>query len=507
MSIIRRKSQKSVPKASGDVQMLLKTFCRIRPVQPFEQDEDKIIAPKTVVRIMDPDLNIDHSRKCEFDDVIGEEQSNESVFLNFGKKLCDQVLANDSVILMAYGQTGAGKTYTIIGEKEKNVIGLIPRCIDYFLKEQSIVEIAMVEVYSTNTAKIQSLDIFGDGKVIKNLKKATYYEVGFLQEATDLLEKGKKKLHIFPTGKNPTSSRGHTIYILKVDDVPLIIVDLAGSEGETAFDQDFCKRSLKKDVNRRKREASVINEGLGGLTRLIGIVAENGRESIDKARLSGANSELTRILLPRVKKCDDLYIMYMFAPTSSNSVASNNTMRFAGSIINASNMREAEVYKVKLQLTKQKLQDTQKERNQFKTELDETLTNFYRVSEEFQDAKEKYDMVFNEKESLKKENGQLAEELDELKNSIEQRIKQEVQDTIDEIGILESQGAKLAQKISALADENKKLLSVVEMKESEISEKDEAIDSLQDENKMLSHSCLPWCIWRPKDLSKKKIQV
>ena len=87
--------------------------------------------------------------------------------------------------------------------------------------------------------------------------------------------------HFAPTGKNPESSRGHTCYIASVylkdndttnsfmkkmniesgDDSPLlthfIIVDLAGSEGESAITSDFIKTAEQSEIIARRLEGII----------------------------------------------------------------------------------------------------------------------------------------------------------------------------------------------------------------------------------------------------------
>jgi hypothetical protein len=59
-------------------------------------------------------------------------QSNqEDIFLNSSKRVVDSVLKGYNGTIFAYGQTGTGKTYTMVGDFENDVYkGIIPRSID-----------------------------------------------------------------------------------------------------------------------------------------------------------------------------------------------------------------------------------------------------------------------------------------------------------------------------------------------------------------------------------------
>jgi hypothetical protein len=55
---------------------------------------------------------------------------------------------------MAYGQTGAGKTYTIIGSDDWNLRGLVPRTIQYVFKSlenakiKPTLQVSFLEIYN-----------------------------------------------------------------------------------------------------------------------------------------------------------------------------------------------------------------------------------------------------------------------------------------------------------------------------------------------------------------------
>ena len=60
----------------------------------------------------------DASKTFSYDNVVDEETSQEKVFDLVGKPLADAFLNGYHCNLLAYGQTGAGKTYTMQGKDE-----------------------------------------------------------------------------------------------------------------------------------------------------------------------------------------------------------------------------------------------------------------------------------------------------------------------------------------------------------------------------------------------------
>ncbi len=124
--------------------------------------------------------------------------------------------------------------------------------------------------------------------------------------------------HLAPTLKNPHSSRGHTVYSVKVklvglEPVHFVCCDLAGSEGQTALgSKDEFVEGLQRAMSRgklkmtrkqmkgfeamyktRSMEAGCINHGLTQLQALFG---ELIRRRISKSRGLGLRRVLSSLL-------------------------------------------------------------------------------------------------------------------------------------------------------------------------------------------------------------------
>ena len=104
-----------------------------------------------------------HSKMHKFDRVFGPEASQADVFADI-KDHVQAVLDGESVCIFAYGQTGAGKTYTMEGD---NRDGIIAKSVEHLfsqlevLKAQNLlndtpeIKMTCVEIYRN-----QIIDLF-----------------------------------------------------------------------------------------------------------------------------------------------------------------------------------------------------------------------------------------------------------------------------------------------------------------------------------------------------------
>ncbi len=92
------------------------------------------------VTILDP--RKDTFRSFYYDTVFGPSITQELVYRSVGLPIVRDVMNGINGTVMAYGQTGTGKTYTMgmLNVFDEEHMGLVPRCISdvfYFLGEES----------------------------------------------------------------------------------------------------------------------------------------------------------------------------------------------------------------------------------------------------------------------------------------------------------------------------------------------------------------------------------
>jgi kinesin family protein 5 len=79
-------------------------------------------------------------RSFGFDKVFEPSDSQEYVYNTIGYPVVQDILRGINGTIMAYGQTGTGKTYTmgILGSFDEVNMGLVPRCLDdiFYLLEK-----------------------------------------------------------------------------------------------------------------------------------------------------------------------------------------------------------------------------------------------------------------------------------------------------------------------------------------------------------------------------------
>merc|ERR1719499_831564 len=150
-------------------------------------------------------------------------------------------------------------------------------------------------------------------------------------DAFKLIEEAHDASHFAKTGKNPESSRGHTVYILFIkiqnpqgeDYSPVktefVVVDLAGSEGGSTLDK------LPEGPERTCRflEGGVINYGLTSLKDMFNEMRKKGK--LKKTQGVG----LRKLLYPFMTTNTMMSIVFTLSPSWDNVMPTRATMKFA----------------------------------------------------------------------------------------------------------------------------------------------------------------------------------
>nr|XP_018679280.1 PREDICTED: kinesin-like protein KIN-1 isoform X4 [Musa acuminata subsp. malaccensis] len=228
--------------------------------------------------------------------------------------------------IIAYGQTGAGKTYSMEGlgvlDGDRNKKGLLPRIVDgIFEFLQSLVEmtkwtvkLSMVEIYMD---KIRDLfDLSKDNIQIKENKCQGIFLLG----AT---EHGIANRAVGETQMNLASSRSHCVYIFSVQQESrtngrlktgkIVLVDLAGSE----------KADRTGAGGIVLEEAKSINKSLSALGNVINALTAGKVNHIPYR-----DSKLTRILQDALGGNSRTALLCCCSPSPSNVSESLSTLRF-----------------------------------------------------------------------------------------------------------------------------------------------------------------------------------
>ena len=238
----------------------------------------------------------------------------EKIYDTIGIKVLKNALQGYNNTVFSYGQTGAGKTYTMSGSKLWKERGLIPRfLVDLFKQIKSLektthyeIYISYLEIYNENAYDL--LDSAHSEEDIENWKKIIIYEDNFSNivmknlstikvdnehQALDLLMTGNYIRHVSSTPMNLASSRSHAIFSIIIEgrDInteivrasKINLVDLAGSE------------RLKFQVDQSiMHETKYINLSLSFLEQVI--IALNEKCEKNRYHIPYRNSLMTTIL-------------------------------------------------------------------------------------------------------------------------------------------------------------------------------------------------------------------
>lgn len=262
----------------------IEVYIRSRPTDNFATKNITVDNEKNTISIHIPkrkeDGPINHQQDqwtFKFDKILMNE-TQEYVFELTGKKAITSLVDGFSCSLVAYGQTGAGKTFTTIGlDNDYRFRGLIPRAISELftqINEQTDknfkVKITFVEIYNETihdlldredqpNVTLQEDPIYG---VIA--KGAKLVEVTSEEATLQQLFQGEINRTVCEHKLNKQSSRSHVIFTIiveqrskfesleKVGVSKLNIIDLAGSErtkktnstGDTLLEASFINKSL-----------------------------------------------------------------------------------------------------------------------------------------------------------------------------------------------------------------------------------------------------------------------
>ncbi|KAM9648531.1 kinesin-like protein KIF9 isoform 2-T6 [Morphnus guianensis] len=299
------------------VEKRVHTFVRLKPTSNFAQDMIKFGPDNKTIDIYikkDAKKGVVNNRQTDWSfrlDGVLHNTSQELAYETVAKKLVSEALIGYNGTIMCYGQTGAGKTYTMTGATaEYKHRGIIPRAIQQVFKATAhsvdpfiTVRISYLEIYnetlfdllstmtSNGTSDMQMAVVdCPQGVYVKGL---SIHSVSHEEDALNLLFEGETNRMIAEHTLNKNSSRSHCIFTIYIEsrfrvfsDVKCInskinLIDLAGSE----------RLSKTGSEGQVLKEATYINKSLSFLEQIIIALADPKRDHIPFRQ-----SKLTHVL-------------------------------------------------------------------------------------------------------------------------------------------------------------------------------------------------------------------
>ncbi|XP_072540188.1 kinesin-like protein KIF1A isoform X12 [Salminus brasiliensis] len=282
--------------------------------------------------------------------------SQQQVYRDIGEEMLLHAFEGYNVCIFAYGQTGAGKSYTMMGKQEKDQQGIIPLlCEDLFTKindsnnDNSMsysVEVSYMEIYCERVRDLLNPKNKGNLRVREHPLLGPYVEdlsklaVTSYNDIQDLMDSGNKARTVAATNMNETSSRSHAVFNIiftqkrhdaetdntseKVSKISL--VDLAGSE---RADSTGAKGT-------RLKEGANINKSLTTLGKVISALAEvdsgsnkNKKKKKVESFIPYRDSVLTWLLRENLGGNSRTAMVAALSPADINYDETLSTLRYA----------------------------------------------------------------------------------------------------------------------------------------------------------------------------------
>ncbi|XP_022158342.1 kinesin-like protein KIN-UA isoform X2 [Momordica charantia] len=369
-SALRRSSPASLgaAKDDGGVPGRVRVAVRLRPRNSEELVADADFADCVELQ---PELKRLKLRKnnwdsdtYEFDEVLTEFASQKRVYEVVAKPVVESVLDGYNGTIMAYGQTGTGKTYTLgrLGEEDTADRGIMVRAMEDILAEVSLetdsVSVSYLQLYMESIQDLldpanDNISIVEDPKTGDvSVPGASLVEIRHQESFVELLRLGEAHRFAANTKLNTESSRSHAILMVHVkrsvkgrdsalsSDIggnshlvktlkppivrkgKLVVVDLAGSE----------RIDKSGSEGHTLEEAKSINLSLSALGKCINALAENS------AHVPVRDSKLTRLLRDSFGGTARTSLIITIGPSPRHRGETTSTIMFGQRAMKVENM-------------------------------------------------------------------------------------------------------------------------------------------------------------------------
>lgn len=316
----------------------IKVVARFRPQNRVEIES----GGQPIVSFQGPDTCTVDSKEAQgsftFDRVFDMSCKQSDIFDFSIKPTVDDILNGYNGTVFAYGQTGAGKSYTMMGTSidDPEGRGVIPRIVEQIFTSilssaaniEYTVRVSYMEIYMERIRDLLAPQ--NDNLPVHEEKNRGVYVKGLLeiyvssvQEVYEVMRRGGNARAVAATNMNQESSRSHSIFVITITQKnvetgsaksgQLFLVDLAGSEkvGKTGASGQTLE------------EAKKINKSLSALGMVINALTD-GKSSHVPYR----DSKLTRILQESLGGNSRTTLIINCSPSSYNDAETLSTLRF-----------------------------------------------------------------------------------------------------------------------------------------------------------------------------------
>ncbi|KAK4490692.1 hypothetical protein RD792_001388 [Penstemon davidsonii] len=323
---------------------------KCRPLTQRERGRDIVrVHNDKEVLVLDPDLSKDYleriqnrtkERRYTFDYAFGPNSINSDVYKRSIRSTITGVIQGLNATVFAYGSTGSGKTYTMVGTKDdpglmvlslNTIFNLIEKdnTSDNFEVTCSYLEVYNEVIYDLLEKSSGHLELREDpeqGIIVAGLRSI---KVNSADKILELLNMGNSRRKTENTEVNQTSSRSHAVleisvkrkqrkkYSNQVIKGKLALVDLAGSE----------RASETNSGGQKLRDGANINRSLLALANCINALGKQQKKGL--AYVPYRNSKLTRILKDGLSGNSQTIMIATISPADNQYHHTVNTLKYA----------------------------------------------------------------------------------------------------------------------------------------------------------------------------------
>ena len=423
-------------------------------IRPLSEDDVARYGQNSSVEYTDDSRGIvtlrkDYEKKTfNFDSVFDGNSRQDDIFKKVAHPVVSSVIEGYNGTIFSYGQTGTGKTFTMIGAGGE-FQGIIPRSAQYIFNHIQnctthglTVKVGFLQIYMEmlqdliNPNAEKQIRIREDPEEGVYLSGITWTPVTSTKNCMELMYQGDKNRNTAFTSMNSHSSRSHAVYMIRVEkrvkysieqleelekkgDKPdqsmtksvLYLVDLAGSE----------RVSKSKAAGSRLDEAKNINLGLLALGNCIQALSDKKAKYVPFR-----DSKLTRLLEDSLGGNSKTSLVVTIGPSLGHYQESISSLLFGTRAMKIENRPELNItvdYKALCA--------------QLQAELDRINDSNSMWSIERQQFLDSYNKALAEVENLNNDKVEMQLAIDELKSkSTEVNLSSYEQSKLEEIAKL-----------------------------------------------------------------------
>uniref|UniRef100_A0A1A9W7E9 Kinesin-like protein n=1 Tax=Glossina brevipalpis TaxID=37001 RepID=A0A1A9W7E9_9MUSC len=311
----------------------------------------KVDKLKRAITVVKPNATSNEPPKTYcFDNVFDGESNQLDLYVDTARPIVEKVLEGYNGTILAYGQTGTGKTYTMSGSAESpQTKGIIPNAFAHIFghiakareNQKFLVRVSYMEIYNEEVRDLLGKDVTKSLEVKERpdigvfVKDLSGYVVHNADDLENIMRLGNKNRAVGATKMNLESSRSHAIFSITIERSELgeggqqhvrmgklQLVDLAGSE----------RQSKTQASGQRLKEATKINLSLSVLGNVISALVDG-----KSAHIPYRNSKLTRLLQDSLGGNSKTVMCATISPADTNYMETISTLRYASRAKNIQN--------------------------------------------------------------------------------------------------------------------------------------------------------------------------